>query len=234
MNKISIGFIFSVLLLTSVDVQAQSRKKIKAAYKSNPPKVVLVELFTYTNKINYYKRTQQDKKADQLEKDARKIMERTIKDFNTNFKFSPIYYFYDTNASNIVNREFKDVLLDKNMQPLATSPIKDNDTSYLIINFAPAVVSERGYDTTTGPKNDLTYGVAENVLVNSFKSNVLDYTLSPLPRYIIVDNHSIFRFNANDYSYTSPTVNVYYRDHAKFLDKKLNAFYTAEDDKGWH
>ncbi len=217
-----------LLVWNCSEAGAQSKRKIKETYRSNPPKVVLVELFTYKNKAEYYTRTHQPEKAAQVKKDAAMIIKKTVADYNTNFKFCPVYYFYDTSAGHITRREFKGVLFDQTLQPVKQVPIAAGDTNYLIVNYGPAAISTKSNENEASTESSIDYGVGENVLISSFKSNILNYQFDPLPRFVLYDNHNFFTSHTNNYRYTSKKFNIYYRDNAAYLDRKFDQFYSLK------
>lgn len=204
---------------------AQTKKQVKAAYRSAPPSAVFVELFTYQAKIDRYMRTKQEANGEAMKKDAAKIIAKTVADFNANFSFCPVYYFYDTNAELLLNRQFEGVLLNKDLTPVNESPVAATDTTYLVVNYGPAAVSRKNYnEATAGEKNNLDYGVGNNAMINSYKGNILDYTFNPLPSFVLYDKKFFLRVGS-DYTYTSKRFNISYKDLAAYLNEKMNSFY---------
>jgi hypothetical protein len=222
------GLASILLMMYCTTATAQSKRQIKAAYRASPPKMILVELFTHTPKSNYFLRIKQPKKAAEVLVDAQSVIEKTVADFNENFHFCPVYYFYDTNAQLISNRNFEAALFNKDLTPVVTSPISDADTSYIIVNYGPAAISRKEYlPGATEETNNLSFGVSDNVLITSFKSNMLSYTFTPLPTFVLYDKKSIFRGNTQKYAYTSKRFNIYYKDQAEFLNNKFVKFFTG-------
>lgn len=204
---------------------AQNKKQIRAAYRAHPPSAVFVELFTYQPKIDRYMRTRQEANAEAMKKDAAIIIAKTVADFNANFNFCPVYYFYDTNAELLLARKFDSILLNKDLAPVNESPVSAGDTTYLIVNYGPAAVSRQNYNTAAaGEKNNLDYGVGNNAMINSYKGNILDYTFNPLPPFVLYDKKFFLRSGSN-YSYTSRKFNISYKDFAGYLNEKAGAFY---------
>ncbi len=204
------------LLGNAANADAQSKKRnIVRAYRTSMPKAVLVELFTHQNKIGYYKRTKQDANAQQIKRDADSIVHYTVADFNDNFDFCPVYYFYDTNASLILSGKYKEALLDRDLKPVASTPLTSTDTNYFIFTYAPAAVSKN------------TTGSNQNALMNQrYKSNILDYTFNPIPAFVIQDDRTVFTgLGKKKYRYVSKKFNISYSDQGAYLNAKLKDFY---------
>lgn len=223
-KTIGLGFLFAICSSNNAD--AQSNRKIKAAYRSTPPTAVFVELFTYQNKIDRLIKSKQVSNAETLKKDAAAIIANTVADFNANFNFCPVYYFYDTNADMVLKHKFEGVLLDKNLNPVNTSPVSNADTSYLIINYGPAAISRKEYEAAErGAKNNLDFGVGNNVMINTYKMNFLNYEFNPLPNFVLYDKKLFLRVNDPAFSYTSKKFNMSYKGLARYFNEKINKFY---------
>lgn len=106
-NRALIILIF-VLLSSAKHVHAQTDEQND---------LILVELKTETNRINYYKNTN-PAEVPVIEKDAARVRELTILDFKRHFNKYPVYYFIDTNLNDVIQKKFQQSVLDSNMQPV--------------------------------------------------------------------------------------------------------------------
>ncbi len=134
---------------------------------------VLVMLKAEKNRITALEKRNLKKDADIVRQEASIIMEKTISDFTDHFKYCAVYYFVDTNADLIREKKFENVLFDKNFKPYSTSPLKKNDSSFVISYYGipPVNVQEKGRggvpDNTYREERHLNKGLV--VLGHDFK-----------------------------------------------------------------
>lgn len=133
--SLSAVFLLLISVCLSPVAEAQLFKARRAAPGEHPPKVLLVELFTRRNKINYLTSLKKDKMARDVEADVRMVIEKTVADFTDNYSFTPVYYFIDTLADKIQNHEYAGVVLDEKLQPVARPILADGDTAIYILTF---------------------------------------------------------------------------------------------------
>jgi hypothetical protein len=98
-----------------------------------PPSAILVQLRTGSNQAKYY---QKGNKTEDLKKATEAISAANMKmveDFNDNFSYCPVYYFYDTSRQSVLAKNFSGVLLDKELKPIDNPQVAATDTSYFIV-----------------------------------------------------------------------------------------------------
>ena len=142
---------FSCLLLclligTSLNAQMVMRRKAKE--HEMPPSAILVQLRTGSNQVKYYQkanRTEDLKKATEAIATANMKM---VQDFNENFSYCPVYYFYDTNRQAVLAKSFSGVLLDKELNPIYDLQIPTTDTSYFIVRYGVTEDAEEWHKKT--------------------------------------------------------------------------------------
>ena len=140
----------TVLLFTE-NTQAQ-------VYKPHPsedydwPKAILVQLNTYPNKMKAFRENGNGKMVHRLQIETDSVIKRMIADFTDNFTYCPVYYYFDTNATFIKNKQFDGILLDKDLHPLAKVPPLEG-TAYRIVLFGRNVSPVQEHQTTN--KEDL-------------------------------------------------------------------------------
>ena len=98
-------------------------------------RAVIVQLNTEQNKIRYFRKTGNNKEAESLSREAAEMQKKMISDFNDNFAYCPVYYYIDTNAELIRNKQFKDVLLYMDGIVVKESVINVIDSDYLIVRY---------------------------------------------------------------------------------------------------
>lgn len=120
----------SLLMVLSLTINAQKKRNLQQ------PKVILVQLKAEANRIDYYQKKKNYSKADLVQKQADTIAQMMIRDFEENFRYRPVYYFYDTNAHLVKDKKFAGILLDKNREPLKNISITASDSDqYYIATF---------------------------------------------------------------------------------------------------
>ena len=194
------------IILPGVSI-AQSAK----TNPKTPPSAVFVQIRTGANRLKYYREySAGEKKIEALKIDITKIMERTLSDFNTNFSFCPVYYFYDTNWHKVVERSFEGVLLDKELKPLQDVSAFAQDTTYFILNY--------GGDASIGGRK------RPSVLASDFHGRLLEKPLPVAPSNDMVDK---YREDFWKYRYVSRDSYLEYRGYAKAYSETLSNYYKS-------
>ena len=120
----------------------------KGGAKRQPPKAVLVMLFTETNRREALIKARRYQDTAILNKDMLAVRSATVRDFTDNFKFCPVYFFNDLDLDAVVDKKF-DVLMDNTLNPARNVSIAD--TNFLIVYYGfPGWQSrERRMEVTT-------------------------------------------------------------------------------------
>lgn len=194
-------------------VDAQAFRRRQALPEEQPPKAILLQLNTGYSRL---KRGGRQEFLRELVKDMKIANERMILDFEDNFSFCPVYYFYDSNLHYITNGEFFGYLMDAKGQLLDTRVIPEGDTSFFIVHF--------GYMMSEGSQ-DLDLPLTQKMLIASnHKGQMLP---SPLPNTSLpVDTrkYKTKKFKS-EYRYNSKVTDIYYRPRALHYSILLKQFY---------
>jgi len=129
MMKCSIVLLCALWVNTAV---AQKKKWQERGYFY--PKAVLVQLRSEKGKIAYMEKQGRYKDAEQVKKDAIGVNTAMINDFKDHFKLCPFYFYVDTNAGLIKEKNFEGILLDSDMKPVS-GVMKDKGNQYYIVHY---------------------------------------------------------------------------------------------------
>ena len=102
------------------EINSERLLRLRDEFRKHPPKALLVQIFTHRRLKEYYTNTQQTKRLQTFAEDIERYKAAMVADFNDNFKFCPVYYFYDTCAEKVKQGQFDGVLLDGNLKPAKT------------------------------------------------------------------------------------------------------------------
>jgi len=203
---------------------AAQAKKQRHTY--TPPKAILVQLFTETNRTAYLVKNGREQSLAQLQLDIKEVTSRIVMDFSDNFYYCPVYFFIDTNAKKIAAGQFDGILLDKDLQPAKDIVLHAGDTGFFIGYFGPRASDFTSPDDAEYFKhhNDMdTHVPAWVVLDHNF------HTLrAPLPHAINVRKAPAgykLKQPASAYVYTSPKFNIAYAPSALLYSATLEEFY---------
>jgi hypothetical protein len=120
------------------------------------------------------------------------------KAFRENFNLSKLYFFYDSTASKIQRGDFRNVFLDKNLQP-SSSIVFNDSQSYYIVSFCEDIsaytdrtqfglyVYDDNFIQLPKPFNtpsQLISPVLEGDPLNYFKKRRYNFSLVPFEKYI--------------------------------------------------
>jgi len=206
--------------------QAQGYGKFRDRLRLNPPKVLLVQIFTYQRMQQHFERTKDTRKLNALVADRDSIRDKMIADFSANFRFCPVYFFYDTDVPKIKNRQFDGVLFDKNLKPV-NNIIAQGDTSFFIAYFGNMLSDNEVSGEWYRKDGSELPNVPGNEVYNTHKLVVLNHDYVQLPTYskINMAESRGARKKKKPYSYESPRLNIYYNASAATLQRKLDAFF---------
>ncbi|RYE23414.1 MAG: hypothetical protein EOP51_10610 [Sphingobacteriales bacterium] len=158
-----------------------------------------------------------------------------VADFNDNFHYCPVYYFYDTTAEKVKQGQFEGVLLDSNLNPVKNMVISAKDTNFFVTYFGNSVpenvTTSYGWNGTVNKDDELNYSHASS-LRQAFKLVVMDHNFVQLPSYTeLWSAVAIGRKwrNLPKYTYNSAHLSIYYWAFAGILSRNLTEFYTIRD-----
>jgi len=206
-----------VLLVLSFSFEpagAQVFRRRHALPNERPPKAILLQLETGYSRL---KRGGNPDFMRHLVADMKEANRLMILDFQDNFKFCPVYYFYDSNLHHITNGDLNGYLLDARGQPLTQTVIQPGDTNYFVLKF--------GYMEPEG-EHDLDMPLMKRVLIASnYKGNMLP---SPLPNtsYPVNIKKEQTKKYKSTYRYNSKVTDIHYRPRALQYSILLRNFYT--------
>lgn len=204
-----------VILLMATTVFAKKKDKDKGNYSRVPPKYILVQLSTETNRKNALMKAGRTADLEVLKKDAAAVMALTRKDFKENFNYCPIYFFYDTDNQAILNRQF-DVLMDGELKKAENVSI--TDTNYLIVyfGFPQWQTKERKLETTKhADMGGQPYGDA--LVFCNYQMKQVGYTYE-------LRGFFIFPGKITPYNYESKFFRIGYRPVANDFDKRMKEY----------
>ena len=221
---------FSILLLMMLAAPAFSHAqkwRVRQQYRQHPPKVILIKLSTYAPQISYYANTHQPEKLKNFKRDADKIMQNMVSDFNKSFDFRPFYYFYDSNAHYIAEGKFDGVLLDKKLQPAANIPLVRGDTNFLIV--CNGILMSEDHLNGRNKKTDV-FAATDAILLTQQRLVVYDHQFNQMPRGTVrVADGGIRAGVTRKYRYVSKSFNLSYYGKAKVLNNNFENFYGGSD-----
>lgn len=198
------------LLLMAVTVYA--KKNDTSSYRRVPPKYVLVQLSTETNRKNALMKAGRTADLEMLKKDAAAVIAYTRKDFKEHFNYCPVYFFYDTDNQAILNRQF-DVLTDADSNK---ANVSITDTNYLIVYFGMPQwqTKERKFETTKhADMGGQPYG--EGLIYCNYQMKQVGYNYElRVPRFL----------SKSSLVYESKKFNIVYRNVAVDFDRRMKEY----------
>jgi hypothetical protein len=213
MPRIVIPLILFICLCLPDFSSAQMLRRKKANPDEKPPKAVLVELFTAYKRLD---RTQDSLTKPELMEALKKFNQKMIMDFEDNFKYCPVYYFYDSNIVAIQNGQIRDFLLDEKGKKVEDAVIEDGDTTIFLLYFGILVPDE---------STPFDAHVSKKMLVAlDYKGDLLPFPLPRTPGPATYKNFKSKKLNVF-YKYTNLRTNTYYRACAKRYSHALQDFY---------
>lgn len=213
MSRIVLSLFVFIFCAVHNETKAQIIRRKTALPNEQAPKAVLVELFSGYKRLQ---RSQEDFTKAELISALTKANEKMILDFEDNFKYCPVYYFYDSNIVAIQNGRINEFLLDANGQKISNSVLEDGDTTFFILYYGILVPDESTpFDTH----------VTKKMLVAlDFKGDLLPFPLPRTPGPATYKNFKSKKFNVF-YRYTNTITDTHYRACALRYSHLLEDFY---------
>lgn len=208
---------------------AKKRDTTDVGMNRKPPKVILVMLFTETNRFDALVKAKRFQDTAILRKDMESVRTATVRDYTDNFKFCPVYFFNDVDVDAVKDKKFDGVLMNGKLGPAQNVNI--TDTNYLIIYYGfPGWQShERRMEVTTmGDVGSKPNGWG--MVLNNHEMKQVGYTywlqniLSPKKKGRLYG-----------YKYVSPKFDIEYFPLATEISDKLRRYagkYAAKHPKG--
>lgn len=210
-------------LTTTSNAQVFSRKVAKSEV---PPQFVLVQLNTYTNRLEIYSKRKDKSDYNQVLKDGAEVRKKMIMDFQDNFTFCQYYFYIDTNASRIKNKDFSGVLLDNELQSISNASLPSPNKSYKIIVLGYNVATTEDYGSN---KSKDLYSNAYSIGTQRQRLMVLnpDFTRVKHPEPNGLNNTGVGKSKKrkSEYAYSSEKLEIYYKARAKQLSWAMEKFY---------
>ena len=111
------------LLLSNIPAPAQAVKAI------------IIQINSEQNKLRYLQKSGKNKEVENVAGEAMEARKKMITDFNDNFSYCPVYYYIDTNADLVKNKQFKNILLNQDGILVKAPIINSSDSDYLIVRY---------------------------------------------------------------------------------------------------
>lgn len=152
------GKLLAVTILSILFVQLYANNACAQVFKPDSsddydlPKAILVQLNTYPNKMKALKENGDRKMVYRLQIETDSVIKKMVADFTDNFTYCPVYYYIDTNATLIKNKQFEGIILDKDLRPLTKTPSLEG-TAYRIVLFGRNISPVQEHQTEN--KEDL-------------------------------------------------------------------------------
>lgn len=207
-------FLFLFLLIIDVQLSmAQMVRRTKALPNEPAPKAVLVEIFTGYKRLD---RTQDNLTKPELESALKKATQKMKMDFEDNFKYCPVYYFYDSNIVAIQNGEIVEHIMDKNGNKVENPVIQNGDTTVLLLYYGVLIPDE---------STPFDMHVSKKMLIAlDYKGDILPYPLPRTPGPATYKNFKSKKFNVF-YRYSNTRTDTHYRACALRYSQLLKSFY---------
>jgi hypothetical protein len=198
-----------VLIVITVNASAQEIYTLPGRPDEHQPSAVLVQLRTGERLLRHLEKGNNARRVAIVKADVDRIQKITVADFTTNFEFCPVYFFYDTSWSRIVNKEFEGVLLDRELREVHNLDSLINDTTYFIMTYGEEE-GDREFKKQT-------------LLANDYKGRQLSHRLPYKPyRNFASKYYGYYK----RYSYVSKDFYLEYRGYAKAYNSTLHWFYS--------
>lgn len=211
----------------SFNASAQRPWRIKQLYRASPPKAVFVQLFTYPRRVAFYKRSKRTEDLVRFQREAHNAAMQMVKDFNENFDYCPVYYYYDTSARFIMDKKFAGRILNKDLTPSTDVVVKPTDTNYLIV-MNSLLMSEDFLPSSETEEVDI-FSASDNVNSNKPRIVVYDHKFRQLPRNTVRTPKGAFeRKRDRRYTFRSHSFNLSYAGKAATLNNNFYNFYDSD------
>jgi hypothetical protein len=225
--------LFGILSLSSLAMTAWAGEKKMNNATYPKPNVLLIQLPTEQNRMQYFEARQSSKQQAQLQKDIAQIHRMMTADFNTNFTFCRIYYFIDTNAHFIQEGNFSAALLDTTLQPVKNSSLQGQVYwigSYMLGVNANTDSSLAVYRQMAGG-NAHMYRRRDGIASAQYDFYLMgpDFTILPAPLPFIAKINTVIRIwrriIGSPYNYSARWFYLNYAETARYCNKTLKNFY---------
>ncbi|HXS35505.1 MAG TPA: hypothetical protein VN721_02300 [Flavipsychrobacter sp.] len=199
--------------------------KVRSGKNEMPPKAILVQINTESNKIKYLLDHGMTEDADEVKNDVEKVTEATRNDFKANFSFCTVYFFADTNMNLIKEKKFDEVLFNNDGSIAKNIVITPADTNYYIAMYGHAYSNPGVTHANNQVQKDPSYLYGKGLVM-------LNYQFKQLPPNTF---HYLFKFDYFDffvkrdprYSYSSKRFDIEYYQSAKRLNKLITEYFST-------
>ncbi len=199
-----------ISFLFCMPVIARSEKK------GEPPVAVLVQLKVEKNRMDALAQAHASTMLNSLVRDRDGILHAMINDFKDNFNLCPVYYFMDTNYSEVEKGHLEGVLLNADLTPVANNPI-GNNTNYLVVSYGKPSVKGKYTEKEEDPKayiHDVVWDMEQAFIISDahmhFKAMFYRYK---------GDKRALKKHSDKRYSYCSNDFEMEYFPGAGRLNK---------------
>jgi hypothetical protein len=176
---------------------------------------VLVMLKSERSRITHFTEKGDMENVRLVKQEREKVIDATMRDFNTHFNYCPVYYFMDTSLPKVLDKKFDGILLSGKGQVYETPPIANGSSNFLIVYYG--IPKEE----ITADKKDQLSIQAERypseglvILDDSFKRRKRgDHYLYRPDLFFYVSKH---------FGYTSKLFAMEYKPYASFLQRSLH------------
>ncbi len=184
------------------------------------PRAILIQLRSEHNRIQALTEAKRYSAVTEVEQDAIEITKRIKRDFHDNFPYCPVYYYVDTNAEKIKNKQFDGVVFNEDGTLAKNIVINSNSTDYLVA-FYGYPVSQAKYKKVQTDTNRYTYDTdppaGKGLVILNDKFLQLTYF------YKLGYDELGFRFNKRDrrYFYQSKHFDMEYYPFARLFNRTM-------------
>ena len=227
--KLSFRLCIALILLgITLPAKAQLFLRRHAHPGELPPAFLLVELPTETSRYHYFMQHNMPDKAAKVKLANKQKVHCMVADFSDNFTFCPVFFFNDSDQDKIKDKQWVNVLRDKNGDLINLPMPILTDTNYFIMYYGllPSVISNVNSNGATyaAEYNDVSFAnlVAVDRNFKRLKNGLPDkarftaYQLSSVPA---------------KYSVESKDFDIVYKPLAGFYAKTLMHFYIPKQHK---
>ncbi len=194
-----------------------------------PPKAILVQLRSEQSRIQYFTSRHDQKRTEQVIKDAETVRKVMTNDFKDRFTFCPVYFFIDTNAKLVTAQKFDGVLFNADGSPAKSLAISQGDTDYFIVYYG--YPENEKTELKVMPGATYKYG-SGNVMGKGLM--FLNYNYEQRDYYYVIHNFRplLYRFLNHNYEYYSKKFDMEYRPFAvRYNEDLLREFPPADKTK---
>lgn len=210
------------VLLISSEAQAQLFSRNHAKKNEPAPKAILVQLPTYQRRTEALEKTNNTARLEQLKKDRDSFTARIIMDFDDNFNYCPVYFFYDKDLDKIINNNLDGILFNNRLEPVKNPVISATDTNFFIVMFGRPVI-------TSEYENGVQVMSANQSASDKQALQVFDHNYRKLKNPLPNGSNNAWggrsKKSREHYKYASPVFDIYYIPYVAQYNAKLHTFY---------